>query len=183
MAPATIGEEFVTELHIGSEGIVLEETRLDSLKRRLGAGPIGDAGDAASSIEWLCLRGGAGPKRWVLWLESGEMGAGTVEGFHLVSVYPDAHIDRRCSSVPPRVGKIEFPKQLALGLPDSVVRQVLGPPSAVAGDTLIYRYSRHVIDSLPDRTSPGEYDVQNRVFLVIGDGRVVQIAGWRSTTE
>jgi hypothetical protein len=53
---------------------------------------------------------------------------------------------------------VEIPKQLALGMSDSVVKWVLGPPSAVVADTLIYQHFRKV---------------QNTLFLVLERGRVV----------
>src|SRR5205823_10065793 len=55
-APATITQDFVTSVRLGSESIVLEETGLDSLRLRLGAGLIRQRGDAASSLEWLSVR-------------------------------------------------------------------------------------------------------------------------------
>jgi hypothetical protein len=116
-------------------------------------------------MEWLCVRGGNGPDRWVLWLESGEMGAGTVEGFHLMFVPAVASVDHRCQPLPPTM-TVDIPRHLALGLPDSMLKRLVGSPSAVVGDTLIYWHMR---------------DVQNRLFLVIERGRVVQIAVWRSS--
>ena len=164
-APATVTEELVKGLQVGPVRIVLEDTPLDSVQHRLRAGPIGQAGDAASFIEWLCLRGGNGPDGWMLWLESGEMGAGTVEGFHLMSVPAVVKGDDRCRHLPLAM-TVAIPNHLALGLPDSIARRLVGPPSAVVGDTLIYWHMR---------------DVQNRLFLVIERGRVVQIAVWRSS--
>ncbi len=164
-APATVTEEFVKGLQVGPARIVLEHTPLDAVQHRLRAGPIGRAGEAASFMEWLCLRGGNGPDGWVLWLESGEMSAGTVDRFHLVSAPAVGSVDRRCRHLPPTM-TVDIPKHLALGLPDSVVRGLVGPPSAVVGDTLIYWYLR---------------DVQNTLFLVIERGRVAQIAVWRSS--
>src|SRR6266542_122201 len=147
-ARATMAEELVPTLRVGSELIVLEHTTLDTVKRRLGAGSMGEAGAAASFVQWLCLYGRNGQGRWVLWLESGEMGAGRVEGFHVVSVKAIGRIDRRCSLVERGAGEVVLPKNLALGIPDSAVQQALGKPSAVAGDTLIYLYWPHVVDSL-----------------------------------
>src|SRR5947208_10850129 len=79
------------------------------------------------------------------------------------------------SSVPRRL-----PGRVALGLSASALRQLLGQPSAVAGDTLVYHYSRHVIDS---KVSGGEYYIDTMLCVVMAHGRVVQIAGWRATTS
>src|SRR5438552_385000 len=179
-APATITQDFVTSVRLGSESIVLEETGLDSLRLRLGAGLIRQRGDAASSLEWLCVHAATGENRWLLWLESGEMAAGTVNRFHVLAVPSAASIDRRCSSLSARSGTIELPGRVALGLSASALRQLLGQPSAVAGDTLVYHYSRHVIDS---KVSGGEYYIDTMLCVVMTHGRVVQIAGWRATTS
>ena len=153
---------------------------MDSLRLRLGAGLIRQRGDAASSLEWLCVHAATGENRWLLWLESGEMAAGTVNRFHVLAVPSAASIDRRCSSLSARSGTIELPGRVALGLSASALRQLLGQPSAVAGDTLVYHYSRHVIDS---KVSGGEYYIDTMLCVVMTHGRVVQIAGWRATTS
>src|ERR1051325_6858906 len=90
---ATMPKELIPGLRVGSELIVLEHTSLDTLQRRLGAGSMSETGEAGSFLQWLCLYGRSEQGRWVLWLESGEMGAGTVEGFHLVSVPATGRID------------------------------------------------------------------------------------------
>jgi hypothetical protein len=107
------------------------------------------------------LSGGDGPDRWLLWLEA-VLGGGVVEGFHLISMPAGAHVDRRCRRLPPTT-TVEIPKRLALGMPDSVVKRMLGLPSAVVADTLIYRYVR---------------DEVNDLVFVLEQGRVVQIAAW-----
>ena len=77
-------------------------------------------------------------------------------------------------------GTLDLPGRVALGLSASALRQLLGQPSAVAGDTLVYNYSRHVIDS---KVSGGEYYIDTMLCVVMAHGRVVQIAGWRATTS
>ena len=179
-APATVTQDFVTSVRLGSESIVLEETGLDSLRLRLGAGPIRQRGDAASSLEWLCVHAANRENGWLLWLESGEMAAGTVNRFHVLAVPSAPSIDRRCSPLSARSGTLDLPGRVALGLSASALRQLLGQPSAVAGDTLVYHYSRHVIDS---KVSGGEYYIDTMLCVVMAHGRVVQIAGWRATTS
>jgi len=88
------------------------------------------------------------------------MGAPGVDAFHLVSAPARAHVDRRCRRLPPTT-TVQISKRLALGMSDSAARSVLGPPSAVVADTLIYE---HVGEEA------------NRVVLVLERGRVVQIA-------
>ena len=169
--PATVTEDWLTNLGIGAQRVVFEETPLDSLQARLGAGPIGQAGDAASFVEWLCFSGGIGPDRWVLWLEAGETDAGTVGSFHMVSVRPEAQVDRRCTQLQP-AGSLVLPKGLKVGLDDSTVHRLLGSPSARVGDTSIYYF---------ERQPPAKDAVRTRVVLVTDRSRVVQIAAWRSS--
>ncbi len=171
VAAATVKADLATELQIGSERIVLEETLLDSVKRRLNAGPIGEIGEAASHLTWLCLSGGSGQQQWMLWLESGEMGGGSVEGFHLLSVSPGTQVDHRCARAVPDV-KVTVSEGLALDAADSTLRRALGEPSAAAGDTVIFLYVRE---------PPRKDAVESRVSVVLNRRRVVQIAAWRSS--
>jgi hypothetical protein len=160
-APATVTEEWVRSLQVGSTRIVLTHTPLDSVRRWLRTRSISQGRVAGSFQEWLCVSGGNGDDRWVLWLESGEMGAGAVEAFHLVSIPAGANVDRRCQRLSPTT-TLTIPKQIALGMPDDVLRTVLGPPSAVVADTLIYEYEQKMS--------------ANTLVLVLERGRVVQIA-------
>jgi hypothetical protein len=168
--PATVSQDWMTTLQIGAQEIVFEKTPLDSLQLRLHAGPMGHTGDAGDFVQWLCFTGGIAQNRWVLWLDAGEMDAGDVAGFHMVAVPPDAQVDHRCSELQP-VDTPVLPKGLNVGLDDSTVHRLLGPPSTVVGDTSIYYFQR----------KPPAKPVGTRVILVTERGRVVQVAAWRSS--
>lgn len=184
-ASATVHEELITTLHLGPDSVVLQETELAAVRRHLRTGPIGQRREGGSYREWLCLRGGSGENTWVLWLESGPMGAGLIEGFHLVSLPATARTDARCSRLSASIRIVTGPKSIALGARDSTVLHLLGVPSASAGDTLVYRLWRRVADST---SAPGMhpsvlFDLQNTLFLVTKGGRLGQIACWKSITQ
>ncbi len=169
--PATVSQDWMMTLQIGAQHIVFEKTPLDSLQLRLRTGPMGQAGDAAAFLQWLCFTGATGQGRWVLWLEAGEMDAGAVGTFHTVSVPPDAQVDHRCTQIQP-ADTLVLPRGLSVGLEDSTVYRLLGPPSGAVADTSIYSF---------ERAPPAKDAVRTRVVLVTHAGRVVQIGAWRSS--
>jgi hypothetical protein len=168
---ATLSEDWMTTLRIGTQQIVFEQTPLDSLQLLLHTGPIGQAGDAGAFVQWLCFNGGTGHDQWVLWLEAGEMDAGTISIFHIVSVPPDSRIDHRCTELH-SADTLALPRGLSLGQEESTVHRLMGPPSGSVGDTLVYSF---------ERRPPAKAAVRTSIVLVTSARRLVQILGWRSS--
>jgi hypothetical protein len=73
----TVSRLMVRALRISDLNVKLEETNMNQVQQRFG-GTFGVQGDAGDSLEWLCLSGRDAGGRFVLWLKSGEMDAGTV---------------------------------------------------------------------------------------------------------
>jgi hypothetical protein len=162
---ATVPKPILTKLKISDFTVSLEETELKAVQARFG-GEIGHEGDASESLGWLCLHGGDGAERWVLWLESGETDGPTVGGFQWRRVPETAHFDTRCQELPDGDSKVNLPIELRLNSRETKLLQVLGQPSMRKGDTLIYEHEH-------DEPIHGEpYTFTNRVVVVLRHGAV-----------
>jgi len=77
---ATVSKEMLVSLQVSNVAIYFEKTKMDDVRVRL-RGTIGHSGDAGDYVEWLCFRGTDPKRRWVLWLESGEIDGSMVGSF------------------------------------------------------------------------------------------------------
>jgi len=132
---ATVPKEMLATLRVSDFPVSLEKTKMDDVTIRLG-GTIGQKGDAGEFVEWLCFHGTDPGGHWVLWLESGEIDAGTVGSFQWQRLDKGAVLDRRCRML--EGTGVELPVTLRLGMAESEVLQSLGPPTVRHGDRLIY---------------------------------------------
>lgn len=162
---ATVPKEMVSKLQVSDMTVVLEKNEMTEIQRRF-SGTFGTEGDAADALEWLCLIGSdtAGP--WVLWVESGEMDAGTVGSFQWRRVSRNSKFDDRCATLPKDNGGVALPIALKLGTSSANVLQVLGQPTLRRGDTLFYVHEHEGSDK------KGEFTALNTLAVVVRDGRV-----------
>jgi hypothetical protein len=133
---ASVRKEMITTLRIGKVPIILEETPLKDVEKNLG-GAIGSRGDASEALQRLCFHGSDADGRWALWLESSEMGGGTIDGFALQRIPSKATVDRRCRT---EETQIDLPIRLGIGLTESEVRGIQGTPTAKYGNTLVFHH-------------------------------------------
>lgn len=169
----SVAREFVRELHVGDFHVVLEQTTLSAARHRL-AGTLGQRGDAATSLEWICRTGSEGSERSILWLEAGEIHGNAVGGFEWRRMSESARVDHRCSTAPPGE-RVTLPAGLRLGMTENDLIEALGRPTLRRGQTLLYRHE-HVDPQ--DR----HYSVSNYLDAVIDDSGIVSaIRVWRIT--
>jgi hypothetical protein len=83
---------------------------------------------ASEALQRLCFHGSDADGRWALWLESSEMGGGTIDGFALQRIPSKATVDRRCRT---EETQIDLPVHLGIGLTESEVRGILGTPHGI----------------------------------------------------
>jgi hypothetical protein len=162
---ATVSKEMASHLRVSDMTVVLQETHMTDVQRRFG-GTFGQEGDAAGSLEWLCLRGGDATGQWVLWLESGEMDADTVGSFQWRRVTRGAKFDERCALLPQANGGVGFPIALDLGTSEAKLLHVLGQPTSRQGNTLLYVHEHEGLDHKKPFTE------LNTASVVIRNGRV-----------
>lgn len=144
LPPATIPNVMIAKFRFMNLKIVLEETKLEDVRARLG-GEIGGYGDAGDSLSWLCYRGSDSNRAWVLWLKSGEMDDGAVGAFQWRRVNRAAEFDKRCKVLPQVNPEIELPLALRIGLPEARLLQVLGEPTSRKGNKLVYVHEHHLL--------------------------------------
>jgi hypothetical protein len=170
---ATISKQMITKLRVAKKQVILEETPLNDVQKYLG-GTIGQRGDASEALQWLCFHGADAKGRWVLWLESDEMGGGNVDGFAWQRIAEKATLDRRCRT---QAVEIELPIQIALGLTEPEVRGKLGTPTAKHRNTLIFVHEHQ--ETI--RNEP--FTASNTVYVELRSGVVWTVQVWRITSN
>lgn len=160
----TVPKLMVKGLRISDLNVELEETNMNQVQERFG-GTFGNQGDAGDHLQWLCLSGGDVNGRWVLWLESGEMDAGTVGTFQWRRVPKDARFDARCGKLS-EADKIKLTIPLHLGMSDSKLFEALGQPTVRNGNTLLYVHEHD------EASNNGPFTVLNTVSIVLRNGAV-----------
>ena len=165
---STVSKEIASKLRVSDMSIVLESTTMTDVQKRFG-GTFGQEGDAGTSLEWLCLRGGDATGGWVLWLKSGEMDAGTVGSFQWQRVRRAAKFDERCGLLAKADGKVELPIPLNLGMQEAKLFQLLGQPTARHGKTILYAHEHR------GANQQGPFTALNTLACIIRDGKVAAI--------
>ena len=131
---------------------------------------LGLRGDAGESLRWMCLTGQDAGRRWILWLESGEIHGGDIGGFRLQRIRPNQDVDPRCRRVP---GSVDIHPVLTLGASRAAVERTLGKPGGVRGSTSIFVYEHHEAD---------QYTTLNTTHVDFVAGAVDAIGVWRTIT-
>jgi hypothetical protein len=173
---ANMPKEMISNLRVGDERIVLDETQLGVVQGQLG-GTIGHRGDAAESLDWLCLRGHSAQQHWVLWLMSGEINGGAVGGFRWQAIEQTTPPGTKCQIPPAEKGSVELPIAVRPGISEREVLRILGKPSKRVGDTLLYLYEHQ----LTIRNTP--FWAMNTVAIILRGHAVWAIEVWKSTTS
>jgi hypothetical protein len=172
----TVSKELIDSLRIADFPVTLEKTKLEDARKRFGA-TTGDRGDAGDSEAWLCLQGSDAHGPWIFWLTSGEIDGPAIGGFQWRRLArnetPDHHCPRLCGSE----ARVSLPLSIHPGMTEAEARKVLGAPTMVRGNTLIFFHEHHeIIDNLP-------YTSDNLVTLVIQNGAVLAIAVSKTTSS
>jgi hypothetical protein len=172
----TVSKEMMTTLRFAKMPIALEKTPLGDVEKRLG-GNIGRRGDASDALAWLCFNGRDGNAAWALWLESSELGGEIIDGYALQRLDQNARVDQRCRTFGKSEGEIDLSVALRLGATEMQVRKILGTPTAVYGNTLVFAH-RHQQDI------GGEpFTVSNTVYITLRAGTVWTIQVWKDTVS
>lgn len=172
--PPSILREMVTTIRLSKILVVLKETKMTQVQKRL-SGSFGKRGDAGESLQWLCYYGSDADGRWALWLESSETAAGTVDGFILQRLDSHARMDGRCGNL--QTGGVELPIALKLGTTENGARKILGPPTLKFRGTLVFRHEHTgTFHNQP-------YTASNTVYLVFRRGVVWAIRVDKDTTS
>jgi hypothetical protein len=173
---STVPKIMIASFHLANMEITLEETTLDSVKTHLGA-DMGQRGDASEALQWLCFNGTDANGLWALWLESDEMGGGSVDGFALQRLDNDARVDRRCRMLRKGYGAFGLPIPLRLGMTEMQVRHLLGKPTLRYRNTMMFDHDhQETIHNEP-------FTVSNTVAVGVRRGVVWAIQVWKVTSN
>lgn len=173
---ATVPNEMVGTLRLGTVTITLEETMMDDIQKRLG-GTIGNRGDAGDYLEWLCFQGVEPGGLWVLWLESGEIHGRSVGGFRWQHINHASTPDKRCKALQGAASRIELPLALHPGMQEAEVLKVLGKPTIRRGAKLVFHHEHESSNPNQPCTS------MNTVTITIHNGLVAAIDVWKVTVS
>jgi len=170
----TVSKEIVGQLQLSGLRIVLEETKMSDVAAKLG-GTIGQRGDAADYLEWLCYEVPTSEGRSVLWLLSGEIDGETVGGFQWLSIAASRELDQRCQILPR--GAVEIPLAIRPGIAEAALRSVLGKPTRQKGQRIEYVHEKE----LEIRKEP--FTVTNTLSVLLRNSVVYCIEVWKSTVS
>ncbi len=171
--------DFVQRLRIGALDVVLEETPLADVSRRLKA-PVGHRGDAGDSVSWVCLLGEDQDGPWALWLESGEIHGRTVGAFLLKRRSSGERFDSRCVRLAAAV-VISLP--IRLGMSRAELVRTLGKPAARSGETVVY-FGCQMVKVKPQGAQEAEdFDLCSSLYVRLRAGLVDAVEVWRTTTS
>jgi hypothetical protein len=166
-APATVPRPIVTRLQVAGVRIFLQKTDIKQVQRQLG-GTIGSIRGSAVGPDWLCYTGSDTREKWVLWLESSDIDAGTVGSFQWHQLDASTNIDPRCKKLSNGLDHISVGTiNLSLGMTEQRLQQILGKPSQVRGNNLIFEHEHEVTD-----IKNGPFTFSNTVIFLIADGKV-----------
>jgi hypothetical protein len=165
----------IASLKIDGANIKLENTNLADMHRRFGS-VIGQSGDASEFLAWLCLHGSDPSGPYVLWLTSGEINGPAIGGFTWQHLERGAHPDPRCHALSPAAA-VHLPIPIRLGMTQSAIEKLLGPPSARQGGIVMYIHEHNLtLHNLP-------YTSTNTVEVDYKNGVVSAIAADKTTTD
>jgi hypothetical protein len=166
---ATVPKEMITRLTVAGWPIKLEETELERARMHFGL-VVGSRGDASEALSWICFQGSDEGGPWALWLYNSEIDGAEIGGFQWQRILPNFRVDRRCKSLDAQHGVVELPVRLYLGMAESEVDAVLGPPSGKRHNSAIYSHEHSLtLHDLP-------YTVDNDLLITYNSGRVAMIA-------
>ena len=173
----TVPRPMVESLMVKGVPVELEETTLESLKKKLG-GVIGNHGDGGDSLAWICYTGVDASGPWIFWPTSSEMGGlSTINGFVWRHLETNERADWRCRELPSGDRLVELPLALHPGMTETEIRGLLGKPTLVRGQDLYYAHE-HL-----RRIRKEDWSVWNGVALALRDGRLWALSVNKTTTN
>jgi hypothetical protein len=167
----TVPVELVNSIKVGGVFIVLGRTPLTDLHDAFG----GTLGEGDYHLTWLCLAGADSSGEWVAWFESDEIHRLDIGGMDVERIGPGQRADARCARARTSSTPALIPRRIALGMTREETLRILGTPTAVYGDTLLYIHQHRDIGLTGAWKS---YIVQNSVYVVIRENVVVAIGVW-----
>jgi hypothetical protein len=184
-ATATTAYAPVSRLRLGQLDIVLEETPLAIVREMLSMGAIGERGEAAEHVFWLCYTYDADGVRARIWLvSSGEFGGAehAVDGIAAAVVNTEASIPANCPAL--RAGDTAWiDRRIGLGLSENELIRRLGRPSEVQDNVMHFFFDGDVARAVDNGGTADTFAVTSRLTVELRDGRVARLWGWRRTSD
>lgn len=112
------------DIRLGAKVIPLEKMKIQDLANQL-KNPVGERGDASSSLHWVCLT--AGEQRF--WFTSDEMGGGKINGVAATKVVAGEKVDPSCRNAGAANATLKLPNGVAVGMDEAALRATMGKAS------------------------------------------------------
>jgi hypothetical protein len=182
---ATTADAPVSRLRLGRLDIVLEETPLAIVREMLSMGAIGERGEAAEHIFWLCYTYDADGVRARVWLvSSGEFGGAehAVDGIAAAVVGAEPSVPANCPAL--RAGEAAWiDRKIWLGLAENELIRRLGKPSEVQDNVMHFLFDGDVVRAADNRGSADKFAITSSLMVELRDGRISRLWGWRRTSD
>ena len=137
---ATIKQDPLTPLKMGSLKITLEKTSLKEIQSAIGKGKINSHGDASEALAWLCYTVSTSNPKQRIWLSSGEMGGlSIIDGITAIKIPSNATPSLECPELSPRFNPIRFTNGIWLGASEKTFLKSYGDVKKTR-DTKSYIY-------------------------------------------
>lgn len=155
-------------------GIALGNAQVDQLAAKLGKAPIVDRGDAATGRDQVCYFADSAPAVYLIF-EEGEVDF----AFYLFSDGPNWKGSELCAKSSLISSKLRTDSGLALGQTRSQVEAILGKPTAIRPNELIY------LDSVEIKPADhgASYNLWAQIEARFSKGRLTYLGVLKSETD
>jgi hypothetical protein len=166
--PSTLKTDPIQQIHLGGLTAEFEKTTLVEIRNAIGYGVIDHAGDAGESQYWLCYSL-KGQRIWLI--SNGEMG-GSNHMLTRVAAVSTASTTGSCPPMPAFLQPVSFLFG-RIGASKKSLLDVLGAPSGISNDKLIYQYA----GKKPQQYKGGmeEFDVTAHIEVKIENDRITSL--------
>lgn len=156
-------------------GLALGDLQAGQLAAKLGKAAFVDRGDAATGRVQACYTSATGERKVYLIFEQGEVDS----AFYLFSGGPDWQQSDLCRKSALISGRLKTGSGLTLGQTPAQVEAILGKPTSVHRDTLIYygEAERKTADG------SGSYDLTTYIEARFSDGKLHYLGVMKTETE
>jgi hypothetical protein len=164
---------------LGAFRITFEETTLDVVRGRVGAGIVSHHGDGAESEVWLCytvIRPHCRERLWVI--SNSEMGRGAVTDIKATTLSSSENSDD-CPPLPLQLIPVALDSKLWLGSTAADLAGILGKPSHIERSWQSYNFQIRVN---ADGQCEGGYGQLNDLNVKLHNGIVVTLSAGQVTS-
>ena len=179
--------------HLTLMGFTLEKNTLTDVQNKLGTSNTGGCSEDVEASKMICYVS-EGPGKTRVFFESGSAGGWSrLDGFKVVSGDFALTCRLTCKATTTFAGDVQTDGGLKLGLNQRELVALLGPPSKVKGDRLIFQWQseRSMTKAEVDKATKTSktpiasphWDVQDTIDVLLSESKVVEFEIHHTVTD